>query len=175
MAQNPLLCSRRQSVCEYKFRGWCYNLFKVLAGLNFSSATVNFYVFFSQKLALEKSSGVRLTWTSAMLVILNLTRGLLSLTSMQLPFFFFGNHSKISSRPYFHWVTGELTHAGCCENMFKFFIKLIFSFCVRRPMCAAERLLSWLISIRKWAFDFRLNIRLNRLFEALKPLCLNIC
>ena len=82
------LCSRRQSVCEYKFWGWCYYLFRVLAGLNFSWATVNFYVFFSQKLALEKSSGVRLTWSSAMLVILNLTRGLLSLTSMQLPFFF---------------------------------------------------------------------------------------
>ena len=105
----------------------------MLAGLNFSWATVNFSVSFSQKLALKISSGVKLTWSSAMLVILNLTRGLLSLSSMQLPaFFFVGNHSKISSRPYFHWVTGEITHAGCWENMFKFFIKLIFSFWVRR-------------------------------------------
>ena len=49
-----------------------------------------FSISFSQKLALEMSSGVRLTWSSAMLVILNLTRGLLSLTSMQLPVFFSG-------------------------------------------------------------------------------------
>ena len=89
-AQNPLLCSRRQSVCEYKFRGWCYYLFRVLAGLNFSSAAVNFSVSFSQKLTLEISSGVRLTWSSAMLVILNLTRGLLNLSSMQLAGFFSG-------------------------------------------------------------------------------------
>ena len=147
----------------------------MLAGLNFSWATVNFSVSFSQKLALKISSGVKLTWSSAMLVILNLTRGLLSLSSMQLPGFFVGNHSKISSRPYFHWVTGEITHAGCWENMFKFFIKLIFAFWERRQIYAAERQLSWLILIQKWAFDFRLNIRLDRLFEALKPLCLNIC
>ena len=41
----------------------------------------------SIKLAPGMSSGVRSTWSSAILVILNLPRGLLSLTSMQLRFF----------------------------------------------------------------------------------------
>ena len=64
---------------------------------------------------------------------------------MQLPGFFWGGGGfaeKISSRLYFYWFTGEITHAGCWENMFKFFIKLIFAIWVRRQMYAAERLVS---------------------------------
>ena len=56
---------------------------------NFSWETVSFSISSSIKLAPGMSSGVRSTWSSAMLVILNLPRGLLSLTSMQLRFFFF--------------------------------------------------------------------------------------
>ena len=54
---------------------------------NFSWETVSFSVSSLIKLASGISSGVRATWSSAMLVIFNLPRGLLSLTSMQLPFF----------------------------------------------------------------------------------------
>ena len=46
-----------------------------------------FFIYSSIKLALRMSSGVRSTWSSPMLVILNLPRGLLSLTSMQIPVF----------------------------------------------------------------------------------------
>ena len=49
--------------------------------------TVSFSISSSIKLAPGMSSAVRSTWSSAMLVILNLPRGLLSLTSMQLRFF----------------------------------------------------------------------------------------
>ena len=64
--------------------------------------------------------------------------------------------------------------------MFKFFIKLIFAFLVRRQMYAAERLLSWLISIQKGVFDFRLNISQTENLNALDTvfcwvLILNSC
>ena len=55
---------------------------------SFGWAMVNFSISFSIKPAPGMStSGIRSTWSFAMLVLLNLPRGLLSLTSLQLPFF----------------------------------------------------------------------------------------
>ena len=61
---------------------------------------VNFPISSSLKLAPGMSSGVRSTWLSAMLVISNLLWGVLSLTSMQLPFFFW-NRSVTEIKPSF--------------------------------------------------------------------------